>query len=1233
MSTIDQCPSSKGERDIPSGPRELSTLNGRATGQKYWRSVEEYAGTSEFREFVEREFPAGASELLDNGRRDFLKLMAASLALAGAATIPGCRRPDHKILAYSANEPEHTIPGKPLYFATTMPVSGGGAAGLLVETHQNRPTKIEGNPLHPASRGKSDAFAQSEVLRLYDGDRLKSVTRRGPDGERRDSSWEAFREQALPGIAERHASDRGRGLAVVCDKADGPTMRRVQRRFLERFPDATWVWWDPIDAERSSLAGTELAFGRAARPRYELSGARCVLSLACDFMESGPDHLRHAREFAATRRVEGANEAMSRLYVAEPAPTGTGSLADHRMRLRPDEIRSLAVRVARRVLERRPVGPLGAALESMSPPEIESVPEGVIEELAGDLLETAERTEGGAVVVAGPEMPAEIHALAAALNQALGALGRTVKYQVVDPAFEADPIAALGGLAEKIRSGAVSTLVTVNANPVYDAPAELGFAELYGRVATTAALDFATTETAMASGWALNGAHFLESWGDTRSADGTIGPIQPMIAPLYEPAMSPVEFVALLAGEEDPDGYELMRSAWAETLGMDPGSKRFADAFDRALHDGFVSGSGRPAVTLRVDASRVAGRVRSMDLSRGEGLAVSFETGRVGDGRYANCGWLQELPQPGTQVCWDNPLVVSPATAERLGLMPYGLSGDEGDLDGVYTRAQIPEARVATLTVPDGRGGTVRLENAAVWILPGLADDVVRVTLGYGRTEVGRVGHEVGFDTYRVRTTANRGGVAGASLERVPGRRFPISSTQNHWSLEGRDSLVRAIDKKWYDEHAGAGVVRDPDEIYGTDRLDDGLNLAEQLGELTHTPDNVSIYRNPQNRGRVGPEPGSEFSKPPQWGMTIDLASCTGCGVCTIACQAENNIPIVGKQEVAKGREMTWIRVDRYFVGDDLNRPDEMLNQPVACVHCENAPCETVCPVNATVHGTEGTNNMAYNRCIGTRYCANNCPYKARRFNFFDWGQTEYNGSFVGEGLLKSFTGGETIDQRSFNKNFIPPRLREQLTEVSKMRQNPDVTVRGRGVMEKCTYCIQRINAARQEVKIRGIWDEAGQTGPIPDGFFQVACQQACPSDSIVFGDILDPGSRVAKSRGGQRSYLLLGYLNTRPRTSHLLRVRNPNPAILEMEWDAKLAAGRVTRAEYDDRFADPIHHGGHGGDGHGDGHGGGEHGGEGHGGGEHVYVDPRRRGDRGYAASLRVLGATDSPIGMGGMA
>lgn len=1187
MSTIDQCPSTRGKLDPAD---DLVTAAGRPAARRYWRSAEDFGNDPEFREFVHREFPAGASEIAfdDKGetRRGFLKLMGASLALAGAATIPGCRRPDHKIVPYGATEPEHVIPGRPLYFATSMPLPGGGAEGLLVETHQGRPTKIEGNPLHPLNRGKSSIWSQASILEMYDPDRLKFPRFRNPTRGRLDATWDDFRLWWENDRAPKHRGDGGASLAILCDERGGPTIRAMRDRILAEFPKATWVWWDPVDAQRAEIQGTKLATGSARRVVRDLGKARCVLSLDADFLCDGPNHIAEARAFAATRRVEAPNEAMSRLYVAESHPSGTGSLADHRWRMRPSEVTAFAFEVARHVLAGDPA--FGSVPSVLPASTLDADRVELARKVADDLKGSASAGAGSAMVIAGSTQPAIVHAIAAALNSALKA---SIRYIPLAQDEALDPFEALGGLTAKMNAGQIETLVTIGANPLHNAPAGIDFAGAWAKVGSTIAWSVLPTETSSASTWELNGASHLESWGDTEAIDGTIAPIQPMIAPLYEPAMSEIEFIAFLAGERRPDGHEIVRAAWGEAMRLSTSDPAFEKWFRRALHDGHISGSGRAESRVAVNPGLVVDAIMGSRLPTvsADGLEVVFEAGRLGDGRFANNGWLQELPQKGTSVVWENPVVVSPETARTLRLMPAG------GLSGMYTRGQIPQAPLAELTI-DGVTRTV-----PVWVCPGMADGVVHVQLGYGREVCGSVGQGVGFNAYPLRNRARRSWSSGATLARTSGTR-DMASTQTHWSLEGRTSIVRALDKKWFDAHAGGKRKSEPDKIYGTPRQSAPLNLAEQLGEMLHTPDNVSIYTNPMNKSAVDPAPGSPYSMGPQWGMTIDLSSCTGCSLCTVACQSENNIPIVGRTEVAKGREMQWIRVDRYYSGDDPNSPDEMIHQPVACVHCENAPCESVCPVTATVHGPEGTNNMAYNRCIGTRYCANNCPYKVRRFNFFDYATTKYNGAFFGE---KTLFGDEGLDQASFNKNLIPPRLRQKLDEISRMRHNPDVTVRSRGVMEKCSYCIQRVNAARQEVKVKGIWKNGQQTemgpgyeAPIPDGFFQVACQQACPTDSIIFGDILDPRSRVHASRESDRAYMLLGYLNTRPRTSHLLRVRNPNPAI----------------GGLDDH--DPLDHGDGPGKAHADA------------GVDHqraddsrVFNDPARKAqDGGYRTSLRVL-------------
>lgn len=1284
MSTLDQCPSSKKEGKAGKGAlsrtaRDLPLLNGRAGAAPMWRSLEEAADTAEFRDFLEREFPAGASELnTATTRRTFLQIMGASVALAGAATIPGCRRPDHKILPFSARVPEDVIPGKPLYYATSMPLPGGGAEGLLIETHEGRPTKVEGNPLHPMNRGKSTTWSQASVLNMYDPDRLKfPVYQAAGISPRAAKLDEDFRPWAKEHFGRIDAA-RGKGLAFLVDKKTGPAREAVAARIKQRFPDAMWVPYSPAESDSAAL-GTAAAFGAPMREQLTFSAggeirAKVIVSLDRDFLcQSDPGSLRHAREFAATRRVLKPADPMSRLYVVESGFSETGSAADHRLRLAPSRVTAFAVMLAKALLAKAPGANMAAvaqALDGLTVPEGSDIPAEFVNALADDLI-AADDGHGGShtragetLIVAGPSQPAGVHALCHALNAALGNIGRTISY-IPMTADEAAPSAAgIKALAEAMGKGEIKTLVCINTNPVYDAPADVPFAEAFKKV-TSITLSVEATETAAVSNWSLNGAHYLESWGDTESWDGAVAPVQPMIAPLYDPALSDIELLALIA---DPnagilppaaaegsaatgtpkqprvdDGHQIVRTAWRARLGGGVNEAAFEKLWRRALHDGvcthqaFAKSAQAPTgagVRMAAIAAEVA-KLKVDSAPSESSLDVVFGIGHIHDGRFANNGWLQELPQHGTRLVWDNPALLSPKTAEKLNLLPESYS--ESDPNEAYTQ-KYPAGRMATLTI-NGRSMEI-----AVWVLPGMADDTVALMLGYGRGGVpghegqwgacGRVGDGVGFNTYKVRDSASGAMAGGAKLARST-TSYPLSSTQNHWTMglpgkEDRRSILRHVDLAAWQKFGGEKPLVEKDRLYATQK--DPLNFGERVGhgELTHTPANIGIYPNPfadsGNHQRPGdrlpdapksvdgnlfgkrnePEPGSVYATGPQWGMSIDLTTCTGCGTCTIACQSENNIPVVGKKEVAKGREMTWIRVDRYYTGHDLNNPDAMLHQPIACVHCENAPCETVCPVNATVHGPEGMNYMTYNRCIGTRYCANNCPYKVRRFNFFDYGVTKFNGDYYFKDVIEAVPGlpghgnGSTAHNKH-NPNLIPPRLREKLDQVSRMQKNPDVTVRSRGVMEKCSYCIQRVNAARVEMKVQKL-------ERIPDGFVQAACQQACPSGAISFGDILDTasnkgqGSEVRQMRENQRSYLLLGFLNTRPRTTHMVRVSNPNPRLVSKE----------RKKYWDDPFG---HHGSHGDHGHG---------GESHSMSRSSFLRDaaKRLTDRGYALTLKVLNA-----------
>jgi Fe-S-cluster-containing dehydrogenase component len=1153
-------------------------------------------------------------------------------------------------MPYSRHMPEKIIPGKPLYYATSMPLPGGYAEGLIVETYEGRPTKVEGNPLHPVNRGKSTIWSQSSVLGLYDPDRLKYVIYRPRPDDHRVATWDDFKNWSRDEHFAQFDRSRGRGLAFIVQPRTSPSRQAMQQRVMQRFPEARWVVWDAT-ASDSPSQGAQIAFDRPVREQFTfMQGgevrAKVVVSLDRDFLDvSEPGGLMWNRDFAASRRPLTARDQMSRLYVVESTYSTAGAAADHRLRLAPSRIPAFAALLARELLRRMGEGQggeLARALAGLDIPEASAdIPKAKykpemswVEALAEDLLSEDDghghrrQRRGESLIMAGPSQPAEVHALVHALNTVLGNVGQTVQYLPAADEAGQTGARALAELSAAMERGEIRTVVCVDTNPVYDAPADLNFEEKYRRV-TGICLSVQASETAAVSTWSLNGAHFLESWGDTEAWDGTIAPIQPMIAPLYGPAMSEIEFLAVLAdpnagilpkqpaGEgESPrlqrtdDGHHIVRSAWRQRLGM--GEEQFEQVWRRALHDGVLPNVRQEPQAIQANVGNVARAVARMQFSAPpptSAMDVLFTAGHLYDGRYANYGWLQELPQPGTRVVWDNPALMSPATAQALGIAPVGFN--EANHGKMYT-SRWPSGRMARITV-DGRSMEI-----AVWIMPGLADNTIVLPLGYGRRVSGRVGDGVGFDTYQLKTTRT-GLTARGTIAQGSGT-YHIASTQNHWSMEGRTSIVRVVDLVAWQLHGDKGDIPHEDILYGTRST---LNFGERVGhgELTHNPPMLNIYPNPYYAGReMEPRPSSVFSKGPQYGMSIDLSTCTGCGACTIACQAENNIPIVGKHEVAKGREMSWIRVDRYFVSDvkygtleTINEPQQMLHQPVACVHCDNAPCESVCPVNATVQGPEGHNYQVYNRCIGTRYCANNCPWKVRRFNFFDYGVAKFNGDYMGQELVEAIAPdrGGTTGSGTWNKinpNWIPPRLRQRLDEIEKMQKNPNVTVRSRGVMEKCTYCIQRTNRARVETKLQDLQY-------IPDGFVQTACQQACPSDSIVFGDFLDErsndgrGSRIRAMRNHPRSYWLLGYLNTRPRTTYMVRVENPNPAL---------------RKPVDNPFDHYGHDSGHSSHGAAD---------------EHRYLPGMDAGDgmtrsaflrdgakavadKGYALSLRVLGS-----------
>ena len=975
----------------------------RTSGQAYWRSLEELAQTEDFQWFLENEFPRQASGWISAvDRRQFLQMMGASLAFAGLSACT--RQPTENIVPY-VRQPEQIVPGQPLFFATALPL-GGIASGVLVESHMGRPTKVEGNPEHPASLGATDAFAQAAVLTLYDPDRSQVITN---VGEIRP--WSAF-VAAIRAALEGQREQRGGGLRVLTETVTSPTLADQLRHTLAAFPEAQWHQYEPVHRD-NVVAGARATFGEDVDTLYRFDQADVVLALDADFLACGPGHLRYVREFTARRRVKAdQGESMNRLYVVESTPTNTGAMADHRLPLRAGQIEDVARAVASR---------LGVSVQA--PTGLEA-PAKWIAALVGDL----QKHRGASIVIAGDEQPPSVHALAHLMNDALGNVGRTVVYTEPVAAMPTLQTQSLRQLVADMQAGTVALLLILGGNPVFDAPADVPFTSALAKVPLTVHLGLYNDETSQLCHWHIPQAHALESWSDGRAYDGTITIMQPLIAPLYD-GKTAHELLAVLSERPERSSHDIVRDFWK--------ARRAGDDFERfwrkTLHDGFIADSASAAkqVILRPAASIDA--LRGTSQSDRNGLEIIFRPDpTIFDGRFANNGWLQELPKALTRLTWDNAALLAPATAERLGLT------NEGVVELSY-------------------GG--RSLRAPVWIMPGHAPDAVTVHLGHGRTHAGRVGTGSGFNAYALRTAD--ASWFGSGLEiRKTGDRHPLASTQHHRSMEGRP-LVRVATVEEYRAH--------PD-------------FARELEEEPARTDTLYPAEHPYDGNA--------------WGMTIDLSSCVGCNACVIACQAENNIAVVGKTEVARGHEMHWLRVDRYYAGD-LDNP-ETYHQPVPCMHCENAPCEIVCPVGATVHSSEGLNDMVYNRCVGTKYCSNNCPYKVRRFNWFLYG--------------------------------------DWTTESLKPLRNPDVTVRSRGVMEKCTYCVQRISHARINAQ--------KEDRPIRDGEVVTACQQVCPAEAIVFGNINDKGSRVAKLKAEPRNYGLLSSLNTRPRTTYLARLRNPNPDI-----------------------------------------------------------------------------------------
>ncbi|HXF27012.1 MAG TPA: TAT-variant-translocated molybdopterin oxidoreductase [Bryobacteraceae bacterium] len=1036
--------------DNPSKPLDISKIRAKLDGSKgpqYWKSLEEVAGSEEVQAFLEDEFPNRAPDWLDPvSRRTAFKVMAASLALAG---VSACTKQPKELIVPYVRQPEDFLPGKPLFYATAMPMFGG-AIGLLAESHLGRPTKIEGNPDHPGSLGATDHFAQASVLDLWDPDRSQTVTRYGDI-----SNWVNF-VAALSSARDVLALKNGEGLRILTETVNSPTVADLFKTIKENLPAVKWHVWEPA-ARNTVTRGAQLAFGRAVEPVYHFENADVIVSLDSDFFSHGPGHVRYARDWADQRRIrtnithspqpkqdrqEGyqagpaaplRNQAathseedkspsphpaqvqaegkplseadQNRMYVFENAPSITGGLADHRFIVKASQVGQIAQSLA------AALGVAGVQAAQTGTPA-----DAAIAMVAKDL----QAHKGRCLVIAGDFQPPEVHALAHTMNQALGNAGKTVAYIESLDANPVDQVESLKELVGDMNGGKVDTLLILGGNPVYTVPADLDFAGAMKKVKLRMHLGAYDDETSLLCHWHVPEAHYLETWNDARGYDGTVTIMQPLIDPLYD-GKTVAEVLTIVAGKPDQSAHELVKGYWQ---GRHNDDADFTPFWQTSLHDGIVKGTASTPVDL---SAKAPGSIPPPV----QGFEVVFRPdSSVWDGRFANNGWLQEMPKTITTLTWDNTVWVSPRTAEKLGV---------GNEDVVEIKAS---------------GRSVK---GAIWVVPGHADESATIQLGYGRSRGGRLASGIGYNANAIRTSSALW-VIGADLRKT-GDSWRLASVQHTQTMEEREPIRIAT---------LAEYKKNPMFV----------NESEPV-----VPQYLTLYPDYKYEGY-------------KWGMSIDLDTCTGCGTCVIACQAENNIAVVGKIEVRKGRHMHWIRVDRYFHGN-LDDP-ELYFQPVPCMMCENAPCELVCPVAATVHSGEGLNQMVYNRCVGTRYCSNNCPYKVRRFNFLlysDW----YTQSLYGV-------------------------------------RNPDVTVRSRGVMEKCSYCVQRINSAKIEAE--------REERRVRDGEITPACAQACPTQAIVFGDINDPKSRVAQLKAQPRKYGLLQELSTRPRTSYLGRLTNPNSEI-----------------------------------------------------------------------------------------
>lgn len=1043
-----------------------------SANKTYWRSLNDLQETAEFEQIASREFPQAASEFPEGvSRRKWLKLMSSSLALGGFA---GCRYGPDEIAAFVVRPPNN-VAGVPKHYATNFELAGR-ACHLLISNMDGRPIKVEGNAQHPLMRASepndlgdagdksrfasagSDVFAQACVLGLYDSDRASRVARR-VDGKLEASTWEDFATYAKAQL-EVLKADGGSSHAVLMSPSLSPAVNRWVAETFKLLPKTTVVQYSSVDVSNQAKACQQAA-GKPAELVYKLDAAQVICALDCDLLGNDPNMILYTRQFSKGRVPEPSK--MNRLYAVEARFSVTGAAADSRLAVRSSQIGAFLLRLSKRVDDLLKNFQPTLPAEGEKPFELIKSEEKVnrfIDAMAEDLV----KHKGAGVVAVGAQQPLDVQLLALKLNQKLENFGKSVMLMPSRAAIEGVQPSSLVELVEKLDSGAVTSVWILGDNPVYTAPGDVALGDALKKLENTVYLAEFEDETAKHSAWSVPLAHQLESWGDVLGIDGSYGISQPQILPLLG-GKAAIEIMAMLHGEEVGAGSseQLIRQVTDAVAGKPVTSRQWREV----LHSGYLVGlKAEPLVgPFNVDGTDPTGSVDLDAIEQGSLELMLTVSDSLYDGRFAKNVWLQELPQSITKICWDNAALVSPKTADLLSLK-------QGEMTRLIHGGE-------TLDLP-------------VFIMPGQANGSISVQLGYGRVcrdEAVDSNAEaaIGQDIASLRSSKAMHLVQNVEAKPLP-RPYKLATTQDHFAI---DELGLEETKTRAQRLIREGTLEQIQE--------GGADFVEHLG--THHPALESMWEEPMKVFE------SDATVNHQWGMTVDLNKCTGCNACVIACQAENNVPVVGKEQVTRGREMHWLRVDRYFRGD-ADTP-KIVNQPVACVHCETAPCEQVCPVAATVHTEEGINAMAYNRCIGTRYCANNCPYKVRRFNYFNY-QTEY-GYFYG------------WQQKG--------KLEEASRKLQTLVLNPEVTVRGRGVMEKCTYCIQRIQNGKIQART--------ESRPLQDGEIQTACQSACPSQAIVFGDLNDPNSRVSKIQKSERAYEMLAELNIKARTLYLARVRN----------------------------------------------------------------------------------------------